>query len=330
MPITNFLGGVSSFGIPVTGPGVYDVPPGRVWFVCNRTGATSVSAVTGTTRDAPFLSIADAVTAIATVNPTLGDVIYVMAGHAENVTGSNIFSASLVNTTAVTIPAGTRIIGEGKGNQRPALTFTAAASTIAFAAAGCSIENVQMLCPQTGTTTVAALVTVTAAYCSVVGCDMQMASSATALCTTGISTSSAATGFSVTDCTGWGAVAGAPTSWFAPTGTVGANRINVLRNNVQLVLSATTGGIVDLSANSGTAPIGWLISDNVFANNIASSTVAMKGVASCGGVVQYCSFGITAATGGATAVNTPGSWQMDQVFGGIIGKTGISITPASG
>ncbi|MBV8928865.1 MAG: hypothetical protein JO152_07060, partial [Mycobacteriaceae bacterium] len=116
MPVTNFPGGVGLYGIPSLGAGtVYDVPPGRVWFVCNRTGVTNGD---GTTRDRPLLSIADAVANIATTNPTLGDWIVVLSGHAENVTGSNIFSASLVNTTAVTIPKGTRIIGEGQGSSR--------------------------------------------------------------------------------------------------------------------------------------------------------------------------------------------------------------------
>ena len=326
MPITSLPGGASSFGIPLIGPGVYDAPPGEVFFVCNRTGAQSGD---GSTRDRPLTSIADAVVKIATTNPTLGAWIVALPGHAENVTGSNVFSASLVNTGSVTIPAGTRIIGEGKYNQRPALTFTAAGSTIALANSACSVENFQILGPQTGTTTVAALFTVTGAFCQVLACDMNMATSATALCTTAISTSSAATGFVAADNNAW-ATTGTPTSWYAPTGTVGANRVQVLRNNVQLPLSATTGGCVDLTANSGTAPIGWLIADNSFANTTASSTVALKGVSGCAGIVAYNSLAITNGTGGATAINTPGNWNMFQNFGGVVAKQGIAITPTSG
>src|SRR4051812_4960432 len=191
MPNTNFPNGATSYGIPLFGQGtLYDMPCGRAWFVCNRAGVTSGD---GTSRDRPLTSIADAIVQIATTNATLNDYVFVLSGHAENVTASNVFSASLVNTGAVTIPAGTRIIGEGEGTNRPVLTFTAAGSTLAFAAAGISLENFVLLCPQTGTTTVAAFVTITAANCGVIGCNMQVASSATALITTAVSLSSAAT-----------------------------------------------------------------------------------------------------------------------------------------
>lgn len=322
MGLTAFPNGVSSFGIPQIATGsIYDMPTGQPWFVCNRAGVVSGD---GTSRDKPFPSIADAVAKIATTNPSLGDWIFALSGHAENVTASNVFSASLVNTTAVVIPAGTRIIGEGTGTQRPALTFTAAASTVALAAAGSTFENMQLLCPQTGVTTVAAMVTVTAAGCRVVGNDMQMSSSATALCTTGIATSSAAASCLITDNVSWG-ITGTPTSWLAPTGTVGANRIQVLRNNVQLPLAVTTSGCIDLTANSGTAPIDWVVADNTFANKTAASTVAIKGVAGCGGTVAYNQLTILAA-GAATAITTPGNWVQIQNFLCQPGKNGILTT----
>src|SRR5215831_12262776 len=103
MPFTNFPGGVASFGIPQAGQGsLYDMPSAEVYFVCNRNGVTNGD---GSSRDRPMLSIADA---IAQIKTSTGQVtgaafIYVLSGHAENVTGSNIFSASLVNTTSVTI-----------------------------------------------------------------------------------------------------------------------------------------------------------------------------------------------------------------------------------
>lgn len=322
MPFTNFPGGVASFGIPQLASSPYDVPPGNVWFVCNRAGVTSGD---GTTRDRPFPSIADAVAKIATVNPTLSDWIEVLTGHAENVTGSNIFSASLVNTTAVVIPAGTRIIGQGIGSQKPLLTFTAAGSTIAMAAAGISFENINIQGPQTGTTTVAAFFTVTAAYCAVRKSDMQMATSATALVTTAFSLSSAASDFSVTDCERVYATTGTPTSWLAPTGTTGPNRVQVLRNNVMLPLSATTGGCIDTTANSVTAGTNWVVADNNFANLTAASTVAIKFVAGQTGQVAYNNLQIAAA-GAATAITTPGNMVMSQNFLSQPTKTAILTT----
>lgn len=321
MPITNYPGGASSFGIPLFGQGsIYDMPCGRAWFVCNRSGVTNGD---GTSRDRPLTSIADAIVQIATTNATLNDFVFVLAGHAENVTGSNIFSASLVNTTAVTIPAGTRIIAEGEGSQRAALTFTAAGSTIALAAAGCTLENFNLLCPQTGTTTVAAMVTVTARACQVIGCNMQLSSSATALCTTGISLSSAAAEFYTSDNLVWG-LTGTPTSWLSTTGTTGPNRVYAVRNNVRLPLSAANSGVIDTTANSGTAAADWVVGDNNFANTTAASTVVVKLATGHSGFA-YRNFLETVNGAAATAI-TGGAMTM---FGNLVaqgGKQAIAIT----
>lgn len=329
MPTTNFPGGVSSFGIPMAGQGsLYDMPSAEVIFVCNRAGVVNGD---GTSRDRPKVSIADAVAGIVTTSGLTSGAafIYVLSGHAENVTGSNIFSASLVNTTAVTIPAGTRIVGEGLGTARPVLTFTAAASTIAFAAANCSLENMILQAPQSGTTTVAAMFTVTAAGCLVRGCQFQMATSGTALVTTGISLSSAASDTFVLDNIGYGTT-GTPTSWLSTTGTTGPKRVTIARNNVTLILSSATGGVVDASASSGTAPTDWYITDNNFGNNATNSTVAMKGVAGLTGFAAYNNLGITNATGGATAFNTPGNIFGGQTLGTVQAKNGILTPVASG
>lgn len=322
MPFTNFPGGVASFGVPLAGQGsLYDMPSGEVIFVCNRAGVVNGD---GTQRDRPKASIADAVASINTTSglTTGAATIFVLSGHAENVTGSNIFSGSTVNTTSVTIPAGTRIIGEGFGTARPTLTFTAAASAIAFAAANCSLENVILLAPQSGTTTVAAQVTVTAAGCTVRGCQFQMATSSTALVTTGISLSSAAADMFILDNNGY-ATTGTPTSWVSTTGTVGPTRVTIARNNVYLPLSSGTGGVLDISANSGTAPTNWLVADNNLGNLTAASTAAIKGASGATAIFAYNNFYIVATTGG-NAANTWGSASFFQCFVGGAAKAGAA------
>jgi hypothetical protein len=287
----------------------------------------------GSQRDRPLQSIADALVKISTTSgiQTFGAIIFVEPNHAENITASNTFSGSTVNTGATAIPAGTRIIGLGSGSNRPTLTFTAAGSTITLANAGSSLENFILKGPQTGTTTCAALVTVTGASCAVVKCLMDMAASATALCTTGVTIGANANDLTISDCTvTQSSASGTPTSWVQFTSTAAPVRTAILRNTAQLTLSSATGAVVDFSGGSGTAPLNSLITDNNFANNATNSTVAMKGVAGCTGFVAYNNLGITNATGGATAINTPGSWFMDQNFGGVQGKQGIAITPASG
>jgi hypothetical protein len=324
MPLTNFPGGVSGFGVPLVGQGtVYDMPWGpNVWFVNNR-ATPSFGGTPGTSRDLPFQSLADA---LARAQPF--DVIYVGPGHAENITASMVFSGTASggpNTGAQAIPAGVRIIGEGAGTNRPTFTLTAVASTIALAAANCSIENIRILCPQTGTTTTTAMVTVTAAGCAVRQCQFQGSSSATALCTTGISLSSAANDCQVTDCTGF-TVTGTPTAWLATTGTAAATRVQVLRNTIRWLMSGVAVPVLDFTSGSVTPPTDWLIADNALANLTAASTVVIKGVASATGQIVFNYLETVAGTAAAVAITTPGGMTMYQNFVSQGGKQAIAIT----
>lgn len=329
MPLSAFPGGVSSFGIPLIGQGSpYDMPCGNVWFVCNRTGVINGD---GTTRAGPFASIADALARVPSSNGTQSDVIYVLAGHAENVTASNVFSGTAAggpNTGAQVIQRGVRIIGEGVETSRPTFTFTAAASTLAFANADSSIENCILLCPQTGTTTTAAILTVTAAGVRVRSCQFGMSSSATALATTGISLSVAANDFLVLDCQGF-TVTGAPTSWLSTTGTAAPGRVKILYNRgVRCILSSATGGIVDWSANTGTVGLNWEIFGNAFANLAAASTVVIKGgTGLTTGHIEYNDLETLAASA-ATAITIAAgvSMSMYQNFIAQPGKFAISST----
>jgi hypothetical protein len=319
MPLTNFPGGASSYGIPLFGAGsVYDMPWGNSWFVCNR---SSIINGDGTSRDRPMLSLADAL-----ARASAFDTIFVGPGHAENVTASMVFSgtaASGPNTGAQVIPQGVRIIGEGVGTNRPTFTLTAAASTFALAAAGSTLENIRILCPQSGTTTNATQVVVTAAGCMVRQCQFQGAASATALATTCIQLSSAAADFQALENTGF-TVTGAPTSWLSTTGTIAPARVSIQRNLIRMILSATTAGIVDISAASGTAPVDLVIADNSFANLVASATVLIKGVAAAAGMVGYNNFSGGVATNmTTTSINTPASLESFQNFCSSGGKWGL-------
>lgn len=276
----------------------------------------------GTTRTNPFQSLADAL-----ARADQDDVIFVLPEHAENITASNVFSGTAStgpNTGAQTVPINCRIIGEGVGSQRPVFTFTAAASTLALAAAGNTIENCILACPQTGTTTVAAVITISAAGCKVLNNQFQLSSSATALVTTGIALAAGSVDCVIQGNQGY-TVTGTPTSWIAPSGTVGSNRVLIKNNQVRALLSATTGGIIDLSANSGTAPKDWQIADNMLANLTASSTVVIKGVSGATGSIEYNDLE-TGAAAAATAITTPGSMTMFQNFVSQAGKTAILTT----
>jgi len=321
MPVTNFPGGASSYGIPLVGQGtVYDMPWGATWFVNNRTGIVNGD---GTNRDRPMVSLADAL-----ARASAYDTIYVGPGHAENVTASNTFSGAVTggpNTGAQTIPQGVRIIGEGSGTNRPTFTLTAVASTFALAAANSSIENVRILSPQTGSTTTTTMVTVTAAGCAVRSCQFQGSASATALVTTGISLSSAANDFQATDNTGF-TVTGTPTAWLATTGTAAAARVQILRNTIRWLMSGVAVPVVDFTSGSGTAPADWVIADNCLSNLTAASTVVIKGVASATGHIVFNYLETVAGTAAAVAITTPGGMVMYQNFVAQGGKQAIAIT----
>lgn len=323
MPFTNFPGGVSSFGIPVAGQGsLYDMPSAEVYFVCNRSGVT---AGDGSSRDRPAPSIADAVTKINTSIASGAAFIYVLSGHAENVTASNTFSGSSVNTGSVTIPAGTRIIGEGSFNNRPTLTFTAAGSTLALAAANITIENMVLQCATTGSTATTAGVTVTAPGCMIRNCLILTNNGTASVFTSGVTLSSAVTQFWFLDNTVYGvAGSGTPTNIVATTGTTGAQNVIIQRNTMAVTMSATTAGLIDVSSASGTAPVNWIITDNTLVNLVASATVVIKGVASWTGICAYNNFGGGVTTNmTTTSINTPANLMSFQNFCTSGGKWAI-------
>jgi hypothetical protein len=79
MGLTNFPGGISSFGIPVL-PGLDRPYTGNVFFVCNASGYNGSDNNDGTRPDRPLSTLAKAITLATASND---DVIYVMKGHAE-------------------------------------------------------------------------------------------------------------------------------------------------------------------------------------------------------------------------------------------------------
>jgi len=92
------------------------------------------------------------------------DVIYVLPGYTETVGAADAWS-NLGTKTDVSI------IGMGRGRNRPTITWSVAGSTVLMDAANFTISNmILQLEPTTGTVTVTAPITVTAAGCSITNC----------------------------------------------------------------------------------------------------------------------------------------------------------------
>lgn len=131
---------------------------GDIWFVDSgsATGADSVGA--GRNPDIPFLTLDYAV---GQATASQGDTIYLMPGHAENLTADSDVDVDVV---------GLRIIGIGWGASRPTFTATAIAGDFKLAAAGTWIENILFLSGVDATT---GMLEISAADCSVVNCEFR-------------------------------------------------------------------------------------------------------------------------------------------------------------
>jgi len=299
---------------------------GAIYWVCNR---SNMPAGDGSRRDYPLSSIFGASGAIAKLASYdkvanradgIGGTIIVLPGHVESVTASTSLT-SLAGSSVTSC----NIIGVGTGSQRPTINWTAAASALLVNQAGFWFRNMVFNFNKTAATVVTAAVTVSAADCGFDTIDFLPNTSATQLCTTAWTVASGATRFTMNNVNGYGETfATNPTDIFTTTAAV--DRLTMAGCNFLVALNATTNGAINLA----NAPTNINIQNCQFMNKKASSTIAGVASASTTGVMYNCGFAITNATGGATAFGTPGNINMNQVFGGVIGKNGIAITPQSG
>jgi len=123
-----FSGGVTIRGVPI------DVPnPGEVFFVNSTTviakGGVGSSDGNPGTYQKPFATVDFA---IGKCTADRGDVIYVMPGHVEEITGAGTVDCDV---------AGVSIIGLGRGSKQCRFDFTATASTVLIDADNVSIVN---------------------------------------------------------------------------------------------------------------------------------------------------------------------------------------------
>jgi hypothetical protein len=244
-----------------------------------------------------------------------GDIVYVRPGYTENI-GATGWANCKSNV---------KIVGLGDAQNRPQLTWNVAGSTLTGLAANMTLENLVLnLCPAAGSVTVTLGIDVTAAGVTISNCFIKVADSAARLVTTGIRLSAGADDFAFIGNQVWGIIAGTPTDTFLVNAAV--NRLVMLGCKFDVALSATTEGLVTFAA----AALGTLISNCSFDQLLASSTVGIKGFAGIGGVFEFLSIGIQAASGAATSITTPGNVKMEQCFGATPGKAGILIgTPST-
>lgn len=144
---TNYPNGIASHGAPVIDTGLFS-PFGDVYFTDSGHGNKSDNNA-GTRPTAPTATINGA---YDKATASQGDVVLVAAGHAETVASA---------TTLAMDTVGVKVVGLGRGADRPTLTFSATGSNIPVSAASNVLSN--FLLTITGTVDVVAGITVSAA-----------------------------------------------------------------------------------------------------------------------------------------------------------------------
>lgn len=183
-----------------------------------------------------------------------GDVIVVMEGHAESITGAAGIALDV---------AGITIVGLGRGRNRPVITFTtAAAASFDISAANCHVENLVLIC---GIDDQTAMVNVTAADVTIKGCEFLIAD-ATYDADLGILAGAGADRLTVSGChfhqTGNTTVATAI--------SCGADDNTVIRDNIIMGYHGTAGAIVNSAAAVNFHVIGnFIVNRTADANNKA-------------------------------------------------------------
>lgn len=251
-----------------------------------------------------------------------GDIVLVLPGHAENIS-----VADQMNN----LKAGTRIIGLGTGTMRPTFTWTAAAATWLLDVADVMLSNLRLLMdPGTGTVTVAAPITISAAGCVIDSCQIRMGTDANSKVTIGITTTAAADDLTISNCDIYGETAAEATTLIQ---FVGADRLRMVNCSVVGATSAVGVGVIRFLT---TASLFIRLDGLTVRNNKAASTAAITGMAGCSGEVDNVLLG-TLANGANQLIlgDAAGAWSTSAaglMFGlnvGVVNLAGESAARAT-
>ena len=140
--------------------------PGDILFVNNTVTAATDATGYGQNPDAPFATLDYAIGQCTASN---GDVIYVMPGHAEDLTAADSIDVDV---------AGIKIIGLGWGALKPTFRTTAAAGSFKVDAANVLVRNIKLVANFATGTTAGMTLTANATNLIVEDCDWRDTSAA--------------------------------------------------------------------------------------------------------------------------------------------------------
>lgn len=228
-----------------------------------------------------------------------GDTVHVMEGHAESIATA---AAIAMDTVGVTIQ------GHGVGTDRPQITWTDTAATIAVTAANAVMDNIHFINSED---TMVVGIPVTAAHCHLTNClfDDATAAEQTLHWVTG---TAAADYLTIVDCEHHGSDTAGSTGFIT---LAAADHVRIRRLISHGDFAAAN---IDMSA----ACTDILIEDCALENANAID-VNIEGFANATGWIRYNSLRVATDTQ-VTWINTPGNMQLFENYGvNDDGQTGI-------
>lgn len=285
---TNFPGGITSYGVPVMGSGG-SVPPstGTYYFVHSGTGSASNDGKSATTA---LATIDDAIGHCAA---SKGDVIVVMPGHAESISGAAAIAVDV---------AGISIIGLGWGALRPTVTLHTTDATIAISVANVLIRNIRIA---TDVDAVVKVFNITAANVTLDAVDF--VETAACACLQFILTTAAADDLTVQNCS-WVQTATAATALQEWIRLVGADRFKCFNNFANLKGYATANPANGVIVGATTASLDVYIEGNRFISTNSTGAIVISLLANSTGFVvnNFVASAKTAIAGQVALANAYG------------------------
>ena len=241
------------------------------------------------------------------------DVVFVLPGHTENVT----------STTLANLVPGTRVIGCGRGSNRPNFRWTATTSQFVMNDADCVFMNCIFRCE--GAVVVKAFA-VTAADCAIIGCDIDVGSTAaTNLSTIGLSIEAGADRFLFANNYVHGIAGATPTTVIVVSGA--ADGVTIVDNKVYAATSVVSVGLINITA----AALNMEIARNVLQNKVASSeTCISAGAVAATGTVSYnlCASEAGTPVSDLIELNAASLLRLFENYGTDTKNTSGLLTPA--
>lgn len=241
------------------------------------------------------------------------DIVVLMQGHTENITA----------TTFANLVAGTRIVGVGRGSNRPNLRWTATSSQLPLSKADVVISNCILRCE--GAVVVKAIL-VTAADCAILNCDIDFGSTATTnLSTIGLDIGAGANRFEFRNNYVHTVVDATPTQGIVISST--ADGVCITDNDILVATSAVTKGVIDITG----AATGLRVCRNIIQNRLASSETCISSSAvACTGIVSENFVASEAGTPVSDLIelNAASLLRLFQNFGTDTKNTSGLLTPA--